>query len=420
MRAFHTAEILAVGSELLTPFRSDTNSLTVTARLNDLGVAVTAKTIVGDDPTRLAAAMRAALAQADVVVVTGGLGPTEDDVTRDAVSRALDLPLVEDVTILQAIEARFARRGVPMPSINRRQALVPRGAAVLANPAGTAPGLWIEAGDKVIVLLPGPPREMRAILDGELGSRLAARAGSRRIERRAIKMTGRPESAVDEVAAPIYRPWQTSDVPIETTILAAAGQIELHLSATSDGSPVVGARLDEAARTLASALGDIVFSTDGRALEVVVGDALKARHWKIATAESCTGGAILNRLTDVPGSSAYVLGGVVAYDNAVKVSQLGVDPQLVADHGAVSEPVAIAMADGARALMLADVAVSVTGIAGPDGGSAAKPVGTVVIAIAATGRVTAARTFLFLGDRAMVRTQSVIAALDLVRRTVSP
>ena len=236
--------------------------------------------------------------------------------------------------------------------------------------------MWIDTGDRTIVLLPGPPREMRAILDGDLGSRLAARAGGRRLERRVIRMTGRPESAVDEVAAPIYRPWLTSDVRIDTTILAAAGQIELHLSATSDGSPAVGARLDAAAQTLSAALGDIVFSTDGRPIEVVVGDALKARHWHIATAESCIGGAVLSRLTDVPGSSSYVLGGVVAYDNAVKVAHLGVAQALLDEHGAVSEPVARAMADGVRARLSAEVAIAITGIAGPDGGSAAKPVGT--------------------------------------------
>jgi nicotinamide-nucleotide amidase len=419
MRPFLTAEIVAVGSELLTPFRSDTNSLTLTARLNDLGVAVTRKAIVGDDVVRLTAAMQAALASVDLVVTTGGLGPTEDDVTREAVARATGRPLEEDVGIVQAIEARFARRGMAMPAINRRQAMVPRGAVVLANPVGTAPGLWIEVGEKVIVLLPGPPREMRALVEGELGTRLAARTSGSRLERRVLKMTGRPESAVDEIVAPIYRPWLIAEPRIDTTILAAAGQIELHLSATSDGSEAVAAQLDRAARALAHALGDIVFSTDGRAIEVVVGDALQARRWTIATAESCTGGGILSRLTDVPGSSAYVLGGIVAYDNAVKVSQLDVAPELIAAHGAVSEPVALAMAQGVLTRLSADVAVAVTGIAGPDGGSPAKPVGTVVIAIARRDTQPLARTFVFLGDRALIRTQSVMAALDLVRRAVT-
>jgi nicotinamide-nucleotide amidase len=419
MRVLYTAEILAVGSELLTPFRSDTNSLALTSRLNDLGITVVGKSIAADDVDRLTDAIRSAMRRADLVVTTGGLGPTEDDVTRDAVSRALELALVEDPAILAALEARFAKRGIAMPPINRRQAQVPAGASVLDNPAGSAPGLWIEAGEQVLVLLPGPPRELRAILDGDLAPRLRSRTGGRRVERRVIKMTGRPESAVDQIAAPIYRPWQTGEPRIDTTILAAAGQIELHLTATSDGTSAAGARLDRAAAELAAALGDIVFSTDGRAIEAVVGDVLKAKGWWLAAAESCTGGGVLARLTDVPGSSAYVRGGVVAYDNAVKTSHASVRADLIQAHGAVSEPVATAMADGVRAGLAADVAVAVTGIAGPGGGTPEKPVGTVVIAVAAPNRPTTARTFLFVGDRAMIRTQSVMAALDLVRRAVT-
>ncbi len=423
MRPFRTAEIIAVGSELLTPFRADTNSLVLTTRLNDLGVAVSGKAIVGDDVEMVAALVRLALARVDLVVTTGGLGPTEDDVTREAVTRALALALHEEPALVRAIEARFARRGLAMPAINRRQAMVPQGADVLVNPAGSAPGLWIEIGDKAVVLLPGPPREMLAILDGDLGPRLSARAGAHRVERRVILMTGRPESAVDEVIAPIYGPWRTAPIPIETTILAGGGQIEVHLSATSDGSDAVGKRLDAAVGTLAAALGDIVFSVDGRPLEAVVGSALLARGWRIAAAESCTGGGLLSRLTDIPGSSAYVIGGVVAYDNAVKVADLGVSAEMLASYGAVSEPVARAMAEGVRERLSADVGVAVTGIAGPDGGSVEKPVGTVVIAIAVTGCASAVRTSLFFGDRAMIRTQSVVAALDMVRRalvTLSP
>jgi nicotinamide-nucleotide amidase len=420
MRSFRTAEIIAVGSELLTPFRADTNSLVLTTRLNDLGIVVAGKAIVGDDTEMLAALVRLALKRVDLVVTTGGLGPTEDDVTRDAVARALALAMHEDPGLVRAIEARFARRGLVMPASNRRQAMVPEGAAVLANPVGTAPGLWIESGERAVVLLPGPPREMGAILDGDLGPRLSARSGGHRVERRVISTTGRPESAVDEIAAPIYGPWRIAPMPITTTILAGGGQIELHLSATSDGSDAVGKRLDAAVGTLAGALGEIVFSIDGRPLEAVVGSGLRARGWRIAAAESCTGGGLLSRLTDIPGSSAYVIGGVVAYDNAVKIADLGVPSATVEAHGAVSEPVALAMAEGVRARFSADVGVAVTGIAGPDGGSVAKPVGTVVIAVALTGRPPAVRTCLFLGDRAMIRTQSVVATLDLVRRALSP
>ena len=301
MSPFRTAEIIAVGSELLTPFRADTNSLTLTTRLNDLGIEVIGKSIAGDDVARLVTLVREALGRADLVVLTGGLGPTEDDVTRDAVARALDLALAEDVSILQAIEARFSRRGMPMPAINRRQAMVPHGAVVLANPAGTAPGLWIGLGDKAVALLPGPPRELRAILDGDLAPRLADRAGGRRLLRRVVKTIGRPESVVDEIAAPIYMPWLRAAIPIQTTILAAAGQIELHLSASGDDVAAIGRQLDAAVETLCAALGDIVYSADGRALEEVVGETLKSRHAWIAVAESCTGGGILVRLTDIAG-----------------------------------------------------------------------------------------------------------------------
>lgn len=419
MRPLRTAEILAVGSELLTPFRRDTNSLALTSRLNELGISVVGKAIVGDDVSALSATVQAALTRADLVVLTGGLGPTDDDVTRDAVARALGLGLDEDPSTLAAIEARFARRKLAMPAINRRQALVPHGGVVLPNPAGTAPGLWIERGEQVVVLLPGPPREMRAILEAELGPRLAARSGGRHVERRVIRTTGRPESTIDEIASPIYTPWKTAEPPIETTILAGGGQIELHLAATSDGTPAASTALDRGVEALASALGDIVISTDGRPIEAVVGDALKARGWMIATAESCTGGGIASRLTDIAGSSAYVAGGVVAYADAVKTAVLGVPAEMIAAYGAVSEPVAIAMAEGARRRLGADVGVSVTGIAGPTGGSAAKPVGTVFIGLAAPGGPATAKAFLFLGERAMVRTQAAMAALDLVRRTLA-
>jgi len=419
MRPFRTAEIIAVGSELLTPFKADTNSLVLTTRLNDLGILVAGKAIAGDDAEMLAALVRLALARVDLVVTTGGLGPTEDDVTREAVAGALALAMHEDPTLMRAIEARFERRGLAMPASNRRQAMVPDGAAVLVNPAGTAPGLWIDAGEQAVVLLPGPPREMRAILDGDLKPRLAARSGGPPVERRVISTTGRPESAVDEVVAPIYGAWRSGPLPITTTILAANGQIELHLSAASDGSDAARQRLDAAVGTLAGALGDIVFSVDGQPLEAVVGSGLRARGWRIAAAESCTGGGLLSRLTDIPGSSAYVIGGVVAYENAVKVADLGVPAAMIEAHGAVSEPVALAMAEGVRARLSADVGVAVTGIAGPDGGSAEKPVGTVVIAVAVIGRGPSVRTYSFLGDRAMIRTQSVVAALDLVRRALS-
>lgn len=412
MRAFHTAEILAVGSELLTPFRQDTNSLFLAGRLNDAGIDVRWKTVVGDDPSDLASVVRHAIARADIVLTTGGLGPTADDVTREAVATVLGVPLDEDTAVFDAIRARFAARGLPMPDANRRQAQVPRGAIVMANPLGTAPGLWIESSDHVIALLPGPPREMQPMFETHVDPRIRARAGGRQVRRRVIKVTGRSESAVEEVAHPIYSRLGGA-VTVDTTILAAPGQIELHLSARGADIAALDAALEAGVRRLAEALGSAVVSVDGRSLEAVVGDILRGRGLRIAVAESCTGGLVLARLTDVPGSSGWVIGGIVAYDNDVKVRELGVGLELLHEHGAVSEPVARAMARGVRARFGADVGVAVTGIAGPSGGSAEKPVGTVVIAVAAAAET--ARTFSFPGDRPTVRQHAVAAALNMVR-----
>jgi nicotinamide-nucleotide amidase len=419
MAVLATAEILAVGSELLTPHRADTNSLYLTARLNEVGITVRAKAIVGDDAGDLAAIFSQALARADVVMLTGGLGPTADDITREAVASALNLSLEENAEILAGIERRFASRGVAMPIINRRQAQVPRGATILPNPNGTAPGLWIDTGGRVVVLLPGPPRELQAMFEASVKSRLAARTGGRGLERRVIKITGRPESQVEEIAEPIYREMTKWPISVQTTILAAPGQIELHLSASAEDRPAVLRALDTAVQQLTAALGDIVFSTDGRQLPEVLGELLRSRGARIAVAESCTGGLILARLTDVPGSSAWVTGGVMAYANEVKVEQLGVPADLIAAHGAVSEPVAVAMATGIRDRLHADVGVSVTGIAGPSGGTSEKPVGTVAIAVQTPDhRADAVRTFRFVGDRQMVRLQAAQAALDMTRRAV--
>jgi nicotinamide-nucleotide amidase len=289
---------------------------------------------------------------------------------------------------------------------------------VLANVNGTAPGLWIDAGARVIVLLPGPPRELEPMFDAGVAPHLVSPDRPRHLRRRVLKITGRAESQVEEIAQPIYAPLAGGAVPIETTILAAPGQIELHLQATGPDVAVLDRRLEEATTRLAAALAPFVFSLDGRTLEAVVGDRLRERGWRIAVAESCTGGLVLGRLTDVPGSSAWVAGGVVAYANDVKTVALGVPAVLIEAHGAVSEPVAVAMAEGVRRRLGGDVGVSVTGIAGPGGGSAAKPVGTVVIAVNTTA--TEVRTFAFTGDREMIRRHATAAALDLVRRTLGP
>jgi len=406
--------IIAVGSELLTPFRVDTNSLAITERLNTIGYAVRLKTIVGDTVDELAQVVSSALVWADLIVLTGGLGPTEDDVTRDAVARVLQVPLEEDGAVVERIRARFVRRGMTMPDINRRQAMVPRGATLLDNANGTAPGLWIEHGRTAIVLLPGPPREMTSMLDAVIAERLAPRSGGAGLFRRVMKITGRTESDVDQQAQPMYGAWTSRAIPISTTILAMLGQIELHLTARAESRASADAALDAAVAELRTALGDAVYSVDGRPLEAVVGELLRARRAMIAVAESCTGGLLASRLTDVPGSSDYVERGAVCYSNRAKTEWLGVTEALLARHGAVSEQVAEAMAAGIRSRAGVTVGVGVTGIAGPGGGTAEKPVGTVAIAVQ-TDDDARVRTFQFTGGREMVKFQASQAALNMVR-----
>jgi nicotinamide-nucleotide amidase len=418
MRPIATAEIIAVGSEMLTPTRLDTNSLAITEKLNGLGIEVRAKAVVGDRRDDLAAIIRGALARADLLVLCGGLGPTDDDLTREVVAEVLARPLHEDVAITESIRTRFARRQLTMPEINRRQAMVPEGATVLPNANGTAPGLWIERGPQVVALLPGPPRELGPMLDAEVVPRLATRVTGEGIYTRVVRLYGRSESHTEEAVRRHYAEWAARRPSIEVTILAARGAIDLHLTARAHTEAEAARSLDPAVAQAVAALGDDVYSESGEPLEVVVGAQLAARAWRIAAAESCTGGMLLSRLTDIPGSSAYVDAGVVSYSNASKTTWLGVDPTLIAAHGAVSEPVATAMAAGVRARTGADVGVAITGIAGPGGGSAEKPVGTVVLAVEST-LGSAVRTRRMLGGRDLVRAMSVNAALDLVRRHLS-
>jgi nicotinamide-nucleotide amidase len=416
MRVLRNAEIIAVGSELLTPHRIDTNSLFLTGRLNEIGIVVRAKSIAGDDRADLAALLRGARDRADVVILTGGLGPTDDDLTREVVAAVFELPLREQPDLVAGIERRFRKRGVAMPAINRRQAMVPEGAQVMRNEHGTAPGLVLERDGRLVILLPGPPREMQPMFDTDVSRILLARTGGRRVRRRVLKVTGRSESQVEQVAHPIYSRLGDDQMPVQTTILASPGQIELHLAAVGSDVSAVDALLDRGATALTAGLGSVVFSDDGRSLERVVGDLLHARRWRVAAAESCTGGELLARLTDVPGSSEWVIGGVIAYANDIKIRELGVPAEVIASQGAVSEPVAVAMASGIRAKFAADVGVGITGIAGPDGGTPEKPVGTVAIAVA-TPDVTV-QTFQFPGDREAVRRHATSAALDLIRRSL--
>lgn len=406
--------IVAVGSEMLTPFKVDTNSLAITERLNAIGYDVRLKAVVGDDVAELSGLLRVALAWAELVVITGGLGPTEDDITRDAVAGVLGLPQDLNEDIVENLKARFAKRGLKMTENNRRQAMVPRGATVLENPNGSAPGLWLKHGPTDLLLLPGPPREMTPMLDAMIRDHLAAKAAGRGLYRRTLKITGRPESEVDALAQPVYTRWIHQPVPIVTTILAALGQIELHLTATADTREAADAALDRAVEELQVVLAPSVYSVDGRSLEHVVGDLLRERGMSIAVAESCSGGLLASRLTDVPGSSDYVERGVVCYSNRSKVEMAGVREEAIREHGAVSEPVARAMAEGIAARAGTTVGVGITGIAGPGGGTPDKPVGTVVVAVSVAG-TTKVRTLTLFGGRTMIKFQSAQAAMNMLR-----
>jgi len=411
------AVILAVGSEMLSSTRQDTNSLFITDVLNQLGMDVAYKAVVADNLAEMRAQVEHALSRHRVLIVTGGLGPTDDDLTREAVAGQLGLTLREDPALVDVIRARFASRGIPMPEVNRRQAHVPEGAIVLQNPRGSAPGLLIEHRGAVIALLPGPPREMQPMMVGPVRERLLALAGGVRLMRRTLRVAGRSESRVEELAQPIYSAWLKQVPPIETTILATPGLIELHLSTQVSREAEGAAVLESAVRQLVDRLGADIVSADGHTVEQVLGEMLRARGWRIALAESCTGGLATSRLTDVAGSSDYVERGFVVYSNRAKTELLGVGEALLTEHGAVSEPVVRAMAEGALAAAGADVGVAITGIAGPGGGTEAKPVGTVWMAVAlASPRETQAIRCRFLGSRELIKTFAAVTALDLVRR----
>jgi nicotinamide-nucleotide amidase len=418
-----TAEIIAVGSELLGSTRADTNSLYLSGRLADLGIDLRIKSVVGDERDDLAMLLRQALERTDLVILTGGLGPTDDDLTRDVAADVLGLPMDVDESIVTQIRARFEKRGLVMPEVNRRQAQVPRGAIVLDNPNGTAPGLFIDhvaaRGRRIVILLPGPPRELQPMFDLVCAGPLRERAGVERSYKTTLFLTGRGESHVEQLVQPVYSRWRTASPPISTTILAAMGQIELHLTVRETDEARALATLARARSELLAVVGSDVYSTDGRMMEEVVGDLLKARGYTIAAAESCTGGLFTSRLTDVPGSSAYVRASVIAYAYEDKTALLGVPADLLAAHGAVSEPVALAMAEGIRARTKADVTVGITGIAGPGGATDTKPVGTVVIAVIVPDRPAYVRTYAFFGGRAMVKFQATQAALDRVRRLIA-
>ena len=408
-----SAEIIAIGSELLTPDRTDTNSLWLTAKLNEIGIEVKLKTIVGDDEMRLEETIRDALKRSDIVVSTGGLGPTEDDITRRVSANAIDRQLVYHTELEKDLIERFRRWGREMPEINKRQANIIEGAEILPNPNGSAVGMTIEIGAKFFVILPGPPRENQPMFENFVFPKLRRAAGEIFVKRRILRVSGLGESAVDEAIAPIYKSYKT----VDTSILFNKSEIEIQLTAKAKTATEADEILREIATKIVEKLGIAVFSTNGDLMEKVVGNLLREKGKTLAVAESCTGGLIGERLTDIAGSSVYYMQGIVAYANAAKIKTLNVAPEIIEKHGAVSSEVAEAMARGMRELANTDYAVSVTGIAGPGGGTVEKPVGTVFIGYADAEKVKSFKIIL-PGDRFLIRWRASQAALDYLRRKI--
>jgi competence/damage-inducible protein CinA-like protein len=404
------AEIIAVGSELLTPDRIDTNSLFLTQELNKLGIEVLRKTIVGDNRELLAEAFRDALNRVPVVIASGGLGPTEDDLTRETVAALLGRKLQRNEEVVRAIEARFRSFKREMPAVNLRQAMVPKGAEVLENPRGTAPGLWLEDKGCMIALLPGPPRELKPLFLEQVLPRLQRRASGVRMFHRELRVTGLGESHVEERIKSIYTRYKE----VNTTILAAPGEIQIHLRSWSDDAAQSNMTLDEIVRSFELALGDRIFAHSAASLEEVVAQLLIEHRTTIAAAESCTGGLLAERLTRIPGSSSYFLGGVVCYSNEMKTAWADVPAEVIATKGAVSNEVAIALAEGIRRRVGSMLGVGITGIAGPGGGNEEKPVGTVHLAMASPSGVKE-RLVHLPGDREGIRFYASQLALDMVR-----
>ncbi len=405
------AEIVAVGSELLTPERVDTNSLWLTQQLNELGVEVTQKSVVGDDRNRLAAAIAGALTRAPLLILTGGLGPTEDDITREAVAQALHRRLLFSPEICRWIESVFASRSRTMADVNKRQAFLIEGAERLDNPHGTAPGQWLDLPAGMVLILPGPPREMRPMFTELCLPKLRERLPKLCIRTRFFRVAGMGESDLDALIAPIYTPYAN---PV-TTILAAEGEIQVHLRARADSEAAAEAMAQELGGKILAALGDRVYSTNGAPLEQVVGEMLVARGATLAVAESCTAGLLGGRITETAGASAWFLGGFQVYGTAMKTRLLGLDVQQINEHGVVSEAVAIGMADAARSRTGATYALAVTGEAGPDSATPGIEPGTVWIALAAPEGVSA-QMFHFPKGRQRVRKFAVQTALNMLRK----
>ena len=404
------AEIIAVGSEMLTPDRIDTNSLFLTGELNKLGIEVVRKTIVGDNRDLLAEAFHDALNRVPLIIASGGLGPTEDDLTRETVAELLGRKLILNDAILRYIEGRFRQLGREMPAVNVRQAMVPEGATVLENPRGSAPGLWLEDQGHIVALLPGPPRELKPMYLEQIQPRLERRGSGIRMYMRELRVAGMGESAVEQRIRDIYTRY--SDV--HTTILAAPGEVQIYLRMWTDDATNAEKTLNEIVQGFELALTDRIFSQDGSSMEETVARLLTMNNATISAAESCTGGLLAQRLTTIAGSSSYFLGGVVCYSNELKTAWADVPAEMIQAKGAVSSEVAVALADGIRRRVGSTIGVGITGIAGPGGGSEEKPVGTVHIAISHAGGIKE-RGVRFPGDREAIRWHASQLALDMVR-----
>jgi nicotinamide-nucleotide amidase len=408
-----SAEIIAIGSELLTPEKTDTNSLWLTGRLNEIGIDVKLKTIVGDDSLRLEETIKDAVERSDVVITTGGLGPTEDDITRQISARAIGRELVFHEEIVDHLRERFRSWGREMPEINKRQAYTIEGAEILPNPNGSAVGMTVKIGEKFLIILPGPPRENQPMFNDFVFQKLREKAGEIVFRKRILKVSGLGESAIDEAIAPIYSAYAS----VQTSILFNKSEVEVHLTAQGTDDSEADALNEEIAAKIVETLGIAVFSTAGEEMEEVVGKLLLERGQTLSVAESCTGGLISQRLTDISGSSRYFIEGVIAYANEAKIVTLNVAPEIIENHGAVSAETAEAMANGMRARAKTDYAISITGIAGPTGGTEEKPVGTVFIGYS-DAQLTKSFKIVLPGDRYLIRWRSSQAALDYLRRQI--
>jgi len=406
-----SAEIIAIGSELLTPTKTDTNSLWLTEKLNEIGVEVKLKTIVGDDEARLEETIKDAFGRSDIVITTGGLGPTEDDITRTVSAKAVGRELIFDEDVLTEVRARFKSFGREMPETNKRQAFIIEGADVLPNPNGSAVGMSLKIEEKFLVILPGPPRELKPMFEDFVLPKLSEAAGEIYVKRRILRVSGMGESAIDELIAPIYKAYKN----VNTSILFNRSEVEIHLAAQTETIREADALLEELSGKIAGKLDNAVFAMNGETMEEVVGKLLTENGKTLSVAESCTGGLIARRLTEVSGSSAYFIEGAVTYSNEAKIRTLDVPPEIIETCGAVSAETAEAMATGMREKAQTDFAIAVTGIAGPNGGTVEKPVGLVFIAFASEKETKSIKINL-PGDRYLIRWRTSQAALDLLRR----